>query len=201
MLHTVAGLRDRAPRPWTGSWTDPSVQPVRSAPSVTRLRGIRAGSAPGAPGRTSHNPPVVGSSPTRPTLLTCGYAVETRRRCRDWLQFWLQPRFPGVVKMGGERSLNSYGNPRDGSRTTRSSNQSVPIPAATHSTVLTRTPHSRSPRSSSSADRIRALATRCPSRSSGLIRWTVVDLCGRGHSPVSGRPGCWHSSHHGIAAC
>jgi len=24
-------------------------------------------SAPGAPGRSSHNPPVVGSSPTRPT--------------------------------------------------------------------------------------------------------------------------------------
>ena len=67
MLRTVAGLRDRAPRPWTGSWTEPSVQPVRSGPSAARLRGIRAASACDARGRTSHNPPVVGSSPTRPT--------------------------------------------------------------------------------------------------------------------------------------
>jgi hypothetical protein len=66
MLRTVAGLRDRAPRPWTGSWTEPSVQPVRSGPSAARLRSIRAASAPGARGRSSHNPPVVGSSPTRP---------------------------------------------------------------------------------------------------------------------------------------
>ena len=29
MLRTVARLRDRAPRPWTGSWTEPSVQPMR----------------------------------------------------------------------------------------------------------------------------------------------------------------------------
>ena len=67
MLRTVAGLRDRAPRPWTGSWTEPSVQPVRSGPSAARLRGIRAVSAHGASGHTSHNQPVVGSSPTRPT--------------------------------------------------------------------------------------------------------------------------------------
>ena len=69
MLRTVAGLRDRAPRPWTGSWTEPSVQPVRSGPSAARLRGSRAASAHDARGRSSHNPPVVGSSPTRPT---CG---------------------------------------------------------------------------------------------------------------------------------
>jgi hypothetical protein len=43
------------------------VPTVQLALSAARLRGIRAGSAPGAPGRTSHNPPVVGSSPTRPT--------------------------------------------------------------------------------------------------------------------------------------
>jgi hypothetical protein len=67
MLRTVAGLRDRAPRPWTGSWTEPSVQPVRSGPSAAQLRGIRAASANDARSRTSHNPPVVGSSPTRPT--------------------------------------------------------------------------------------------------------------------------------------
>src|SRR5207253_2510174 len=69
MLRTVAGLRDRVPRPWTG----PSVQTVQSGPSVARLRGIRAASAHDAWGRSSHNPPVVGSSPTR---LTCGF---TRR--------------------------------------------------------------------------------------------------------------------------
>src|SRR5580692_9070745 len=66
-LRTVAGLRDRAPRPWTGSWTEPSVQPVRSGPSAARLRSIRAASAHDARGRSSHNPLVVGSSPTRPT--------------------------------------------------------------------------------------------------------------------------------------
>jgi hypothetical protein len=41
--------------------------PVQSGPSAAQLRGIRAGSAYGARGRTSHNPPVAGSSPTRPT--------------------------------------------------------------------------------------------------------------------------------------
>jgi hypothetical protein len=46
------------------------VQTVQLAPSAALLRGIRAGSAPGAPGRSSHNPPVVGSSPTRPTRPT-----------------------------------------------------------------------------------------------------------------------------------
>src|SRR5208282_3015860 len=68
MLRTVAGLRDRVPRPWTGSWTGPSVQPVRSGPSAARLRGIRAASACDVRSHTSHNPPVVGSSPTRPTV-------------------------------------------------------------------------------------------------------------------------------------
>ena len=65
MLRTVAGLRDRAPRPWT----EPSVQPVRSGPSAARLRGIPAASACDARSHTCHNPPVVGSSPTRPTYI------------------------------------------------------------------------------------------------------------------------------------
>jgi hypothetical protein len=43
------------------------VQTVQSGPSAARLCGIRAASAHGARSRTSHNPPVVGSSPTRPT--------------------------------------------------------------------------------------------------------------------------------------
>src|SRR5690242_2442044 len=90
MLRTVAGLRDRAPRPWTGSWTEPSVQPVRSGPSAARLRGIPAASANDARSRTSHNPPVVGSSPTRPTHFTFRYATTTRHRFPAWLQFWLQ---------------------------------------------------------------------------------------------------------------
>ena len=38
-----------------------------SGPPAARLRGIRAGIAYGARGLASHNPPVVGSSPTRPT--------------------------------------------------------------------------------------------------------------------------------------
>ena len=48
---------------------DAGVVPLRVqlGPPVLRLRGIRAGRAPVAPGRTSHNPPVVGSSPTRST--------------------------------------------------------------------------------------------------------------------------------------
>ena len=46
---------------------------VQLAPSAARLRGIRAGSAPGASGRASHNPPVVGSSPTRPTGVPSGH--------------------------------------------------------------------------------------------------------------------------------
>jgi hypothetical protein len=40
---------------------------VQSGLSEARLGGIRAGSASVAPGRASHNPLVVGSSPTRPT--------------------------------------------------------------------------------------------------------------------------------------
>ena len=48
------------------------MQVVQSQLWAARLRGICAGRAPGAPGRASHNPPVVGSSPTRPT---CGYTL------------------------------------------------------------------------------------------------------------------------------
>jgi hypothetical protein len=61
------------PRAWTGSWTESPVQTVQSGASMARLRGIRAASARSARsarGRTSHNPPVVGSSPTRPTYFT-----------------------------------------------------------------------------------------------------------------------------------
>src|SRR5215472_13277801 len=66
-LRTVAEREKSDALLWTGSWTEPSVQAVQSGPSAARLRGIRAGSAYDAWSRTSHNPPVVGSSPTRPT--------------------------------------------------------------------------------------------------------------------------------------
>jgi hypothetical protein len=53
--------------PWTGSWT--AAPDNLSAPSAVSAitRAIGAASAPGASDRASHNPPVVGSSPTRPT--------------------------------------------------------------------------------------------------------------------------------------
>src|SRR5438034_8729888 len=89
MLRTVAGLRDREPRPWTGSWTEPSVQPVRSGPSAARLRSIRAASAHDARSRPSRNPPVVGSSPTRPT---CGYTLHSvLARGAMWAVRWMAP--------------------------------------------------------------------------------------------------------------
>jgi len=49
------------------SWVRATLQTVRSESSEAELRGTRAGSASDAWGRSSHNPPVVGSSPTRPT--------------------------------------------------------------------------------------------------------------------------------------
>ena len=67
MLRTVAGQRDRAPRPWTGSWTGAPDNPSAVSAVSAMIRVVCAASAHGAGGRTSHNPPVVGSSPTRPT--------------------------------------------------------------------------------------------------------------------------------------
>src|ERR1700729_3733523 len=78
-LRTVAGREESGALLWTGSWTELSVQTVRSGPSAARLRGIRAGSAYDAPGHTSHNPPVVGSSPTRPTACDLLKHSEYRR--------------------------------------------------------------------------------------------------------------------------
>jgi hypothetical protein len=67
MLRTVAGQRDRALRPWTGSWTSAPDNPSAVSAVSAMIRVVCAASAHGAWGRTSHNPPVVGSSPTRPT--------------------------------------------------------------------------------------------------------------------------------------
>jgi hypothetical protein len=66
LLRTVTRPGDRAPRTWTGSWTDAPDNPsaVSAISAITRVIG--AARAHGAWGRSSHNPPVVGSSPTRP---------------------------------------------------------------------------------------------------------------------------------------
>ena len=59
----------------TGSWTGaPDNLGAASAVSAV-IRGICAASTLGARGRTSHSPPVVGSSPTRPTCGTCQQPV------------------------------------------------------------------------------------------------------------------------------
>jgi hypothetical protein len=52
---------------WTGSWTGASDNPSAASAISAITRVSRAASVPGAGDRTSHNPPVVGSSPTRPT--------------------------------------------------------------------------------------------------------------------------------------
>jgi hypothetical protein len=65
-----AGLRSRGiacRHAWTGSWTGAQDNPRATSAVSAMIRVICAGSAYDARGRTSHNPPVVGSSPTRPT--------------------------------------------------------------------------------------------------------------------------------------
>ena len=52
---------------WTGSWTGAPDNPSAARAVNAIIRVICAASVRGAGGRTSHNPPVVGSSPTRPT--------------------------------------------------------------------------------------------------------------------------------------
>ena len=66
--HTLGhDYRCRLPAPWTGSWTGASGNPSAASAIGAVIRITCAASVPGAPGRASHNPPVVGSSPTRPT--------------------------------------------------------------------------------------------------------------------------------------
>jgi hypothetical protein len=67
MLRTVAGQGIWAPGPWTGSWTGAPDSPSVVSAVSAMTRAISAGSASVVRGRTSRNPPVVGSSPTRPT--------------------------------------------------------------------------------------------------------------------------------------
>jgi hypothetical protein len=58
-----------SPFPWTGSWTGPLDNPSAVSAVSAITRAIGAASAHGARGHTSHNPPVVSSSPTRPTYV------------------------------------------------------------------------------------------------------------------------------------
>src|SRR5215472_204223 len=74
-LRTVAEREKSDALLWTGSWTEPSVQAVQSGPSAARLRGIRAGSAYDAWGRTSRNPPVAVRAPPAPPSLSCDDAL------------------------------------------------------------------------------------------------------------------------------
>jgi hypothetical protein len=70
--------------PWTGSWTGAPDNPGAARAISAITRAISAASAHGARGRTSHNPPVVGSSPTRPTSsfdIRSAMAVDRRRWC------------------------------------------------------------------------------------------------------------------------
>jgi hypothetical protein len=60
------------PRAWTGSWTGAPDNPSAANAVGAIVRAIGAASARVALGRTSHNPPVVGSSLTRPT---CGFTM------------------------------------------------------------------------------------------------------------------------------
>ena len=71
------------PRAWTGSWIGAPDNPSASNAVSAMIRAIGAASVRGAGGRSSRNPPVVGSSPTRPNSppphvkapLTCGYML------------------------------------------------------------------------------------------------------------------------------
>jgi len=66
-LDPVGGVEEDGWR-WPGSsWTESRVETGVIGAITAQVGGIRARSALGAPGLASHNPPVVGSSPTRPT--------------------------------------------------------------------------------------------------------------------------------------
>jgi len=59
----------RGPAAWTGSWTGAPDYPSAVSAISAMIRVICAASVRVALGQTSHNPPVVGSSPTRPTII------------------------------------------------------------------------------------------------------------------------------------
>ena len=70
VTHSSRMTGAEGPRAWTGSWTGaPDNSSVVSAAGAM-IRVIYAASTLGAWGRSSHNPPVVGSSPTRPTAVS-----------------------------------------------------------------------------------------------------------------------------------
>ena len=59
--------------PWNGSWNGSQDDASAVSAVSAMFRSVGAASACGARGRASHNPPVVGSSPTRPTGSSCGH--------------------------------------------------------------------------------------------------------------------------------
>jgi hypothetical protein len=98
------------PRAWTGSWTGAPDNPSAANAVSAIIRVIGAASAHGARGRASHNPPVVGSSPTRPTVQSSGSAVKWGCRCprRQAAKACGVPRFeasPGhaAIPLRGDR--------------------------------------------------------------------------------------------------
>jgi hypothetical protein len=52
---------------WTGAWTGAPGNPSAMCAFVALTRGVSAGQACVANERASHNPPVLGSSPSRPS--------------------------------------------------------------------------------------------------------------------------------------
>jgi hypothetical protein len=84
-LHWVTTTDIACRLPWTGSWTGASDNPSAASAISAMPRVICAASVCGAGGRASHNPPVVGSSPTSPTV-----PITRVGPSAGWSQFWCQ---------------------------------------------------------------------------------------------------------------
>ena len=67
MGKAIVGTAISTTNSWTGSWTGAPDNPSAVSAVSAMIRVVCAASAHGVRGHTSHNPPVVGSSPTRPT--------------------------------------------------------------------------------------------------------------------------------------
>jgi hypothetical protein len=73
---------------WTGPWTGTQRTPSAACAFMAPTQGIVAGQARAADERASHNLPVAGSSPARPTCAappaapTCGFKVFAAEACK-----------------------------------------------------------------------------------------------------------------------
>jgi hypothetical protein len=67
---------------WTGSWTGARRTPSAACAFVALARGIVAGQARVADECASHNLPVAGSSPARPTCGLIRFSARAADRCR-----------------------------------------------------------------------------------------------------------------------